>query len=145
MASPLNNPMNMLWACIGLHLIADYFLQGCLADLKQRDWWSKTLHKFFMEHEGRTKSFEWQSRLRKKYQYDYMAGLMCHALMWTIVTFFPLMWFCGATAFTALAVVNTLVHFVVDHLKANTHRFNLVQDQLIHMVQVIATVLIVML
>ncbi len=145
MTNPLNNPMNMFWVCTGLHLLADYFLQGCLSDLKQKRWWNEQLRKLYKDYDGHDKTFGWMSRLQDKYRYDYIAGLVCHALMWTIVTFFPLMWFCGATAFTALVVVNTLVHFVVDHMKANTHRINLVQDQSIHMVQVIAPVLIVML
>ena len=145
MTSPLSNPMNMLWACIGLHLIADYFLQGCLSDLKRKRWWSDQIKKLYKDYDGYHKSFEWQYLLVKKYKYDYMAGLFCHALMWTLVTFFPLMWYCSPCVFTCVVLVNTSVHFVVDHMKANVHRLNLVQDQLIHMTQVIATVLIVML
>lgn len=145
MINPLSNPMNMLWACLGLHLIADYFLQGCLSDLKQKRWWSDQIKKLYKDYDGYHKSFEWQYLLVKKYKYDYMAGLLCHALMWTLVTFFPLMWYCSPWAFTCVVLANTLVHFVVDHMKANVHRLNLVQDQLIHMAQVIVTVLIVML
>ena len=144
-AEPLNNPMNMIWTCIGLHLIADYFLQGCLSDLKQKRWWHDQVKKLYKDYDGYNKSFEWQHRLLEKYKYDYMAGLLCHAAMWAIVSFFPLMWYCRPWLFTVLLIVNILVHFVVDHMKANTHRFNLVQDQSIHLVQVIATVLIVML
>ena len=71
-----------------------------------------------------------------------LIGLYCHALMWSIVTFFPLMWFCGPGAFAVLINVNTLVHLVVDHMKANIHCISLIEDQLIHLAQVIATVLI---
>ena len=145
MTSPLSNPMNMLWACIGLHLLADYTLQGCLSDLKQKHWWNDQVKRLYKDYDGPDKSFGWASRLQEKYKYDYMAGLLCHALMWTLVTFFPLMWFCSPWTFTGVVFVNTLVHFVVDHMKANVHRLNLVQDQLTHMVQVVATVLIVML
>ena len=145
MENPLSNPMNMVWLCTGLHLIADYFLQGILADLKQKRWWDEQLKKYYEDYNGKDKSFAWQDFLREKYKYDYMAGLFCHALMWAIVTFFPLMWFCSAWTFFHLVFVNWMIHAVVDQAKANIHCFNLVQDQLIHMAQVIATVLIVML
>ena len=145
MTNPLSNPMNMLWTCLGLHLIADYFLQGCLSDLKQKRWWDEQLKKYFQEYNGKDKTFAWQDFLREKYKYDYMAGLFCHALMWSIVTFFPLMWFCSAWTFFHLVFTNWMIHAVVDQAKANIHCFNLVQDQLIHLAQVIATVLIVML
>lgn len=144
MENPLSSPMNMTWACIGLHLIADYFLQGCLSDLKQRRWWSDQIKKLYKDYGGSNMSCEWQYRLVKKYKYDYMAGLFCHALMWSIVTFFPLMWFCDAWMFFHLIFVNWMIHAVVDQGKANIHCFNLVQDQLIHMAQVLATVFIVM-
>ena len=143
MPEPLSNPMNMLWACLGLHLIADYYLQGCLSDLKQKCWWDEQVYKLYKEYDGKYKSFEWQHLLQEKYKYDYMAGLFCHALMWSIVTFFPLMWFCNAWLFFHLIFVNWMVHAIVDQGKANIHCFNLIQDQLIHMIQVIATVLIV--
>jgi hypothetical protein len=137
--------MNMLWTCLGLHLLADYFLQGCLSDLKRKRWWSDQIKKLYKDYDGYSKSFEWQYRFIKKYKYDYMAGLLCHAAMWTIVSFFPLMWFCAPGMFTMLVLANILVHFVTDHMKANAQRLNLIQDQLIHLVQVIITVLIVML
>lgn len=145
MTSPLSNPMNMLWACIGLHLLADYALQGCLSELKQKRWWTTQMKQLYESFDKKYQTYELKWKIRQKYKYDYMAGLFCHALMWTLVTFFPLMWFCSSWTFTGVVLVNTLVHFVVDHMKANVHRLNLVQDQLIHLEQVVATVLIVML
>ena len=141
MTNPLNNSMNMVWACIGLHLIADYVLQGVLADLKQKSWWHEhVIKKIWEEYSENT--YEWRHRVWRKYEFDYLIGLYCHALMWSIVTFFPLMWFCSPGAFTVLINVNTLMHLVVDHMKANIHCINLIEDQLIHLAQVIATVLI---
>lgn len=35
--------------------------------------------------------------------------------------------------------INTVIHFLVDDLKANKKRINLIQDQLIHLGQVLVT------
>ena len=43
--------------------------------------------------------------------------------------------------FFALFVINTAVHAVIDHEKANTGKLNLVQDQALHMVQIAVTVI----
>ena len=142
MTNPLSSPMNIIWVCIGLHLIADYVLQGCLADLKQKRWWTAQMKQLYESFDKKYQTYELKWKIQQKYKYDYMAGLYCHALMWAIVTFFPLMWFCSPGAFAVLINVNTLIHLVVDHMKANTHRINLIEDQLIHFIQVIATVLI---
>ena len=145
MTNPLSNPMNMLLVCIGLHLLADYALQGCLSDLKQKRWWDGQMKRLYESFDKEYQTYELKWKIQQKYKYDYMAGLFCHALMWSIVTFFPLMWFCNAWLFFHLVFINWIVHAIVDQGKANIHCFNLVQDQLIHMAQVIATVLIVML
>ena len=42
-------------------------------------------------------------------------------------------------AYTLVIVANTLIHASVDHMKANMHKINLVQDQLIHVGQIIVT------
>ncbi len=34
----LLNTSNLIWICIVLHLISDFFLQVCLANLKQKKW-----------------------------------------------------------------------------------------------------------
>ena len=36
-------------------------------------------------------------------------------------------------------VINTIIHALVDNEKANKFRINLIQDQLIHIVQVVVT------
>ena len=68
MENPLSSPMNMVWACLGLHLIADYFLQGCLADLKQRRWWDAQIKKLYEEYDGYKNPYAWQNLLIKKYK-----------------------------------------------------------------------------
>lgn len=38
-----------------------------------------------------------------------------------------------------LLIVNLLIHMFVDNLKANEKKINLIQDQMIHIIQVIFT------
>ena len=138
----LLNTCNLIWICMLLHLIADFCLQGCLANLKQKEWVENQVKKLYKTYEGKEKSFEWQVFLRKKYKNDYIAGLICHAFMWSVVTFFPLMFITDSILFSILVVANIVIHTIVDHMKANMHRINLCEDQLIHLAEVIATVLI---
>ena len=105
------------------HLVADYTLQGWLADGKQKSWWRKV----FGGHED---------SVPDKYRFDYIAALVCHALYWSIficVPFFASSWFLAAVA------LNTIVHAIVDDLKANRMKLNLIQDQLLHLGQILMT------
>ena len=102
------------------HLIADYTLQGWLADGKQLSWWQKVVPGL-----GGT-----------RYEKDYIAALVCHAIYWSIFVCAPL-W--GSSALLPAIAVNAAVHAWVDHLKANQHAINLIQDQLAHAVQILAT------
>ena len=105
------------------HLVADYTLQGWLADGKQKSWWRK----IFGGHED---------AVPDKYKYDYVAALVCHALYWSIficAPFFASSWFIVAVS------LNTVVHAIVDDLKANRHKINLIQDQLLHLGQILLT------
>ena len=45
----------------------------------------------------------------------------------------------GGTWYSLLFVGNVLIHMFVDDLKANKKKINLIQDQSIHMLQVIWT------
>lgn len=137
----IKNPVNLFWLCMLLHLIADYTLQGCLANMKQRQWWRDQIIDF--RHMNRDKSYEWQSRITQLYKNDYLAGLICHSIMWSILTFLPLMLVCTPGVFAAVVLANTTVHAVVDHMKANMHVINLNQDQLLHSLQIGLTVVMV--
>jgi len=111
------------------HVIDDYVLQApCLCNLKQRSWWEKVAPD-------------------KKYKYDYLAGLFCHAMSWAIMICLPiivyslvnnidLQWFYLAVP------ANLAIHALVDDIKANRHKINLIVDQSIHFVQIIVTWLV---
>lgn len=105
------------------HLVADYTLQGWLADGKQKSWWKKVCG----------------GEIPDKYKYDYIAALYCHALYWSIFVCAP---FYTSNHFLLAIIFNTAVHAVVDDLKANQKRINLIQDQLIHLAQILITFVI---
>ena len=139
MSTILNSTCYLIWVCILLHLIADFCMQGILCDLKQEEWWKKQVEEKWAKYGG-----DWRRGVWRKYRFDYIAGLLCHSVMWSLVTFFPLMFVANPVSFSVLVVLNVAVHAYVDNLKANkiTSRINLCKDQLIHLVQVVATVLL---
>ncbi len=108
------------------HIIDDYSLQGILNDLKRKSWWQ--------EHSP-----------GKQYRYDYLAGLLAHGFSWAFVVMLPIAfresWDLGGSFF-AVFVGNWLVHSLIDDLKANRGKLNLVQDQLLHLVQIFVTAFI---
>ena len=119
----------MAWICIGLHLIADFWMQGCLANMKQKDWWEEQFHKLELPKEK-----------RELYEKDYQISLVCHALMWSLITFSPLIFFVDSFYFGILIIFNTWLHAMIDNAKANDKVINLFDDQLLHIIQIIFTV-----
>lgn len=122
-----NNKLMMFWLCMLLHLIADFSLQGILADMKRKVWW-----------DNHTNSYN-----RAKYKNDYQIAMLCHALMWSLVTFFPLAFVVNKYAFSCIVVWNAWIHGTIDHFKANALKLNLVEDQTFHVLQIIITILVV--
>lgn len=102
------------------HLVSDYTLQGWLADGKQMSWWKKVCG----------------GEIPDKYKNDYKAALWCHALYWSIFICAP---FHASPLFLCAVALNTIVHAVVDDLKANKMKINLIQDQLLHLAQILLT------
>lgn len=102
------------------HLVADYTLQGWLADGKQESWWKKICG----------------GEIPAKYRHDYIAALICHSLYWSIFVCAP---FYASSHFLVAIIFNTWLHAIVDDLKANRKVINLVQDQLIHLGQILVT------
>lgn len=117
----------LLIIMIYCHLIDDYVLQGILAKLKQRNYWvGATGPKY------------------EKYKYDYIVALICHALEWSITISIPILvlFYCNPKIILGIIIivaiiVNTIIHSIVDHLKANEFMINLVIDQSIHLLQIV--------
>ena len=103
------------------HLVADYTLQGWLADGKQESWWKKVCGK---------------DEIPKKYRKDFWAALYCHGLYWSIFICAP---FYASNWFLVAIAMNTIAHAIIDDLKANLFQINLIQDQLLHLGQILIT------
>jgi hypothetical protein len=118
------NTTQTIIAMLAGHLITDYTLQGWLADGKQKSWWNKITN----------------GNLPPKYRYDYIAALICHALYWSIAVCLPL-W--DSPILPWAIIGNTIIHAVVDDLKANRSKLNLIQDQLLHLAQIVITATVI--
>lgn len=106
------------------HVLDDFVLQPiCLSKLKQR--------------------ITWQNE-KEQYKNDYKCALLIHALSWAGWILLPIIFLSSVSELTlGIAwIVNTIIHYKVDDLKANRFKINLWTDQIIHFIQIIATYLI---
>ncbi len=117
------NSIFVLPLMIFFHIIDDYYLQGILANMKQKSWWQKAAPD-------------------PLYKHDYIAALLVHSFSWAFMIMLPTAiadGFSISAAYIAVLVINVAVHAVVDDLKANKRKINLITDQSIHMVQIAVT------
>lgn len=118
--------MNIILIMIFLHIVDDYYLQGWLASAKQKKWWVANAPQML-------------------YRYDYVWVLIMHSFSWAFMIMLPIMYvanFHPEPMFYFVFFINVLIHGLADHLKANCGKINLIQDQTIHILQIIATWLI---
>ena len=110
----------LLVMMIFAHLIADYTLQGWLAQAKCKDYWADKGDKF---------------------KHDYIPALVCHSLMWSIAILIPALFMLEDDGLFVVSFIipNTIIHCIVDDLKANSKSINLWQDQLLHFAQILVT------
>lgn len=105
------------------HIVDDYYLQGLLASLKQKDYWKANAPD-------------------KMYKYDYIVALVMHAFSWAFMVMLPIAYtynFNPPILFMIVMVCNIITHAIIDDLKANRHKINLIVDQSIHIVQIVIT------
>jgi hypothetical protein len=117
----------LLLSMLFCHIVDDYYLQGWLASAKQKSWWERNA----------------PSPL---YKHDYIMALCEHAFSWTFMIHVPIViysFMCGLelniSMFISLFLWNWMIHIIVDDTKANLKKINLIQDQLIHIGQIIFT------
>lgn len=111
----------ILFVMIFAHIVDDYYLQGILASLKQKSWWEN------------------QKNYKPMYKYDYIVALIMHAFSWSFMVSLPILYL-GLTKWITVAIIlSTIIHGIVDDLKANKHKINLIVDQSIHIIQIIIT------
>lgn len=71
-----------------------------------------------------------------------------HSFSWTfMIMLIPTIYILlvGGTWSPLVFVANLAIHMDVDNLKANRKKINLIQDQLIHMIQIIVTWIVMIL
>lgn len=113
-------------AMIWCHVIDDYFLQGIMAQMKQKKWWN-------------------EQTTNPLYKYDYIAALVAHSLSWSFSILIPTILINPTLpSLPIIYIVNAAIHAFVDNLKANKLKINLITDQLIHLAQIIVTFVICM-
>lgn len=120
----------VLVAMFFCHIIDDYYLQGILASMKQRNWWEKNAPD-------------------KMYRKDYLMALIEHAFSWTCSIHIPILIYCLVIdsdknpfyyfIYVAVFLLDWFLHTLIDDAKANQHRINLIQDQILHFIQIFAT------
>lgn len=114
------------------HLIADYNLQGILANFKQRSWWNLKFSKEFVQ---------------EHYPVDYITALIEHSFMWSVCIMIPLLVSAFLSPYnshlfvylSSAILTNTGIHALVDNEKANKLSISLTTDQLLHALQIFAT------
>lgn len=115
-----------------LHIIEDFYIQGILAQMKQRSWWKEQLGEIC------AKSYLTREEIDRLFGKDYYVPLILHGFMWSFIVSIPLMWFYGITitGFVTMCVM-ALIHSYIDNLKCNAMRINLIHDQILHTIQLV--------
>ena len=105
------------------HIVDDYYLQGILAQMKQKQWWLK------------------QDGYKSLYKDDYKMALLMHSMSWSIMILLPSMFLIEISPYLLLGafVCNAVIHYYIDDLKANRGKINLIVDQTVHLMQVFVT------
>lgn len=119
------NKVLLLLVMIFLHIVDDYYLQGWLASAKQKSYWE-------------------QNAPDKLYKHDYIMALFMHSFSWAFMimvvpTIYALHTNANIPLIVTLFIGNLCLHMIVDNKKANKKEINLIQDQLMHLTQIIAT------
>lgn len=117
----------ILFIMFFLHIYDDYRAQGILASMKQKVWW----------HDNAP---------AEKYSKDYIMALFEHAFSWAFTITIPWLVMAFVTnnpiyfiLLITFYIANTAIHGIVDDLKANKYKINLIQDQSIHFIQILLT------
>ena len=120
------NKIFIVLLMIFLHIVDDYYLQGWLANAKQRSWWE-------------------DNAPDEMYKHDYIWALLMHSFSWSFMIMLPIAYmenFDVTVWFAVSLVCNALIHSIVDNAKANKKAINLITDQCIHILQIVVTALV---
>ena len=109
--------MLLLILMIYFHIIDDFYLQGILAKLKQKEWWEKEYADAGI------------------YGCDYIIALLEHAFSWAVTVHLPVLFIYHAYSLP-LFLGAFVLHAIIDDLKANKKIFGLAVDQVLHIAQI---------
>ena len=118
--------ITILLLMILCHVIDDFTLQTtCLSNMKQKEWWVQHVN----------------GKKYQLYKHDYKMALLMHSMSWSAMILLPIMLLTQTPQILLLTafLINTLVHYTTDDLKANRGAINLVTDQIIHIAQILIT------
>lgn len=122
-----------------MHYLGDWVLQtDVIAKYKQKDSWEDLIAKDRM------------------YENDYSCVMELHCLFWSICIHVPIVIYEYITTgfiyedfpsffeifLLASIIINMIIHYVVDELKANRKLINLRTDQSLHYIQIAATLVV---
>lgn len=117
----------LLLTMIFTHIFADFNLQSIgapLHEMKTQEWWEKQTDD-------------------KVYKNDYMVCLFAHSFEWTFIMMLPILLFnkfnVNEYVYSIVIIINTYIHMMIDNEKANNKSINLINDQLLHFIQIFAT------
>lgn len=119
------NHIFILFAMFFFHIFDDYYLQGILAQMKQKSWWIN------------------QKEYNSFYKYDYLVALIMHSFSWSFMVHLPIIIYYYmnniniSVVYLILIIIQMIIHIIVDNAKVNTKSINLVIDQSIHIAQII--------
>ena len=119
--------IKLLLLMVLMHIVDDYYLQGILAQMKQKKWWEK------------------QDGYKSLYKNDYKMALIMHSMSWSIMILLPSMILFNINGYILLGtfIINMLIHYHIDDLKANRGKINLILDQITHLAQILITWMII--
>lgn len=95
-----------------MHIVDDYYLQGVLAKMKQKSWWKDNCP-------------------QDMYKNDYVVALIMHSISWAFCIMLPIALYVKFNVnfwFVIILFSNVAIHAIVDDLKANKKKLNLVHD-----------------
>ena len=103
-----------------IHILEDFHLQGIMANMKQKVWWIN------------------QPGYSRKYRWDFVPPLILHGFEWAVLVSLPLFLLESAPEwYIAVVICMGLIHSGIDHMKCNRLEINLVQDQILHLAQIL--------
>ena len=116
-----------IFSVILLHIIDDFVLQqlGNLNNFKQKKFWEP-----------------YNKEYNNRYAVDYQMGLIIHCISWGIMVHLPLFFFGNTPEMVILIsfLIHSIIHGIIDNYKCNEYKLSLVEDQILHFIQLICII-----